>query len=508
MDKAKSILSILGASLLLEGALALTACFGSSDQSTDTDSGVQTQPDAALSEAGEDGEVDATTGAPDAGATPDSGYLSDATDGPAIACTPTGTPIMHTADIAADETWASGVHVVPGTIQIKNGAKLTIAGCSQVQLGSGASLEVTTASAGLDAVGTASDPITFVAQQAGMRWGAVDVVAPAVAHLAYATLSGGGTGPYTTADHGGATITGHSSDTTRPVVLRLEHTVISGSGGLGLFLTYARLDPASIDLTITGSGWYPVYAGAASAGDLPVGSYKGNGIDAILLQTMNVAAYDDTAALASDVTLKNLGVPYRVGIAPSSIVVGDGINGHPAASLTLQAGVKLLFTPQGAGGTSRILVNAENNGGTYSVQGALVIQGTSAAPVVLDSAAASPASADWEGLYFANLVDPRTSIAHATIAHAGGTSGTIGICPSTPAGNNGAATCAVIVSTQSPPTAFLKSSEIDDAPCGVYRGWAMGDVDFAASNTFSAIPGCTQTSIPDAGSCAMCPTSP
>ena len=260
--------------------------------------------------------------------------------------------------------------------------------CSELQLGPGASIEVTGTAAGFDAVGTASGPIRLVAQQAGTPWGAVDVTAPSVANLAYVTISGGGTGAHASAPRGGASLTGYSTGTARPVVLKLQHVVISGSAGLGLFLQQARFDPASVNLTVTGAGWYPVYLGAASAGDLPSGGmYTGNAIDQILLQTFNVAAYDDSAVLTSDVTLRNLGVPYRVGTTPSSIEVGDGVGGHPSASLTLAAGVHMLFTPQGTGGTSRILVNGQDNAGTYSAQGALVIQGTQASPVFLDSAA-------------------------------------------------------------------------------------------------------------------------
>jgi hypothetical protein len=461
------------------------------------------------------GPVDA--GGPDVGGSPgfDAAPLVDATsdapgdDAAAAPCTPGGAPVTHTSNISADETWASGIHLVPSSLQIKGGARLTIGACSEVRLGPGASITATATAAGIDAQGTASAPIRFVAQQTGAPWGAIVATAPASATLRYVTLSGGGTGDHTSAPYGGASLVGLGTPPAPPVVFQAQHVVVEGSAGLGVFLRAAAFDPSSASLTVRQSGWYPIYAGAASAGSVPSGAYTGNAIDEVLLQTLGVAAYDDADALQSDVTLRDLGVPYRVGTAPSSIVVGDGVAGHPSASLTLAAGVQVLFTPQGTAGTSRILVNAQNTGGTYAAQGALVVAGTTAAPVVLDSAAAAPAAGDWEGLYFAGLVDPRTSVVSAHILHAGGASGTVGICGSTPNANNGVATCAVVIAVDTPPQGFLTSSVLEAAPCGIYRDWKTTDVDFTAANQFVGIPGCTQTSIPAAnGQCVACPTSP
>jgi len=387
---------------------------------------------------------------------------------------------------------------------------VTVGACSEVRLGAGASITVTASAAGFDAVGTASAPITFVAEQAGTRWGALDVTAPATSHLAYVTLTGGGTGPHDSAPVAGATLAAHGSDPQRPVVFNLEQVTVRGSGGLGVFLRGARLDPSSAGLTITGSGWYPLYTGVGSVSELPSGSYTGNAIDQILLQTYQVAAYDDMGALLSDVTMHDLGVPYRVGTVSSSIRIGDGLAASPPASLTIEAGVTLLFSPQGTGGASEILVSSQPAGSGAQPQGALVVQGTAAAPVTFDSAAGSPAVGDWLGLYFSHVIAPKTSIQHARILHAGGTSGAVGICGSTPAAMNGVATCALIVLLDAPPSAsFLASSHIEAAPCGVYRGWAKTDVDFTSGNEFVSVPGCVQTSIPNAsGACSTCTAGP
>jgi hypothetical protein len=60
------------------------------------------------------------------------------------------------------------------------------------------------------------------------------------------------------------------------------------------------------------------------------------------------------------------------------------------------------------------------------------------------------------------------------------------------------------------PPAFLTNTAISDsANAGVYRGWSVTDVDFTATNTFTNVPGCTETNLPDAtNKCPLttCPT--
>jgi hypothetical protein len=470
-------------------ALLATGCNFGSSTGASPDGGPGAQLDAALTET-----------AADTGAVPDS----------ATACVPGGTPVIHSDDITADTTWASGIHLVPSSLRITSGARLTVAGCTEVRLGPAASITVEPTAAGLDAVGTALEPIRFVQQQAGTPWGTLDVTAPATAHLAYATIDGGGTGPHDTAPLAGASLHARGTDPALPVVLELEHVTVSHSGGLGILMQAARFDPASTDLTVTGSGWYPVYLGIGSAGDLPIGAYTGNAVDQILLQSYGVAAYDDSGPLLADVTLHDPGVPYLVGTEPTSLVIGDTNQTSPSETLTLQAGVTMLFPPKTGSASGAIDVRAAFTPTGYVPQGALVLAGTAASPVVLGSAAATPAAADWVGIYFSNVVSPATSITHAHILNAGADSSTIGICGSLPGAPNGAATCAIVLSLDAPPPPFLSSSVLELTPCGVYRGWKQAaDVDFVTTNQFVSIPGCTQTSLPASdGSCVACATSP
>ena len=423
---------------------------------------------------------------------------------PIVACQAGLASVMHTTNVTSEEVWGAGTHIVPSSLSVTMGGHLTISPCADVRLGTGASITVTTSAVGLDAVGTAAQPISFE-RNAGAAWGNIAVTAPAAAHLAYATLTGGGTGAHDSAAFGGATLVAQGPDPQRPIVLTVQNVIVSGSGGLGVMMRGARFDPSSTALTITASGWYPLYLGIGSAGDIPSGSYSNNAIDQILLQSFNTAVYVDDGPLLADVTISNRGVPYRVGTIPSSIIVGDGKTTSPTASLTIQPGVTMLFTPEGTGAVSQLLVNGATDGTSYKAQGALIIAGTVAAPVILDS----PAAGDWQGIYFSRVVDPRSSIANARILDAGGFSGTVGICPSTPAGNNGAATCSVIISVQTAPTSFITGSVFGATTCGVYRGWSMGDVDFTSNNQFMSVTGCSQTSLPKPdGACDPCMTAP
>jgi hypothetical protein len=481
-------------------SFAITGCFSSSDIPR-VDAGLLTL------DAGSDGEVaDGGTQADGAGS-PEGGALDAGLDA-ATACVPSGTPVIHTADITADETWASGIHVVPNSIHIKGGARVTVMACSEVRMGANASIDVKDAGSRFEAIGDVGSEIRIVRQDATMAWGNIEADDGTNVNLAHTTLTGGGgVGPYTNAPYRGATLVGLGSNPVRPVVFAFKQVKVEQSNGLGLFLQAARIDSASSNLTIHGAGWYPAYMAAASAGDLPAGSYTGNALDEVLLQSFDTAAYIDDPAIMGDVTIHDRGVPYLVGTTPTSIVVGDGIEGHAPASLTLEAGVTMLFTPEGSSSVSQISVKAQPSGASWQAQGALIVAGTAAKPITLDSAGATPAAGDWQGIAFWHVVDPRTSIANARIRHAGGYSSTVGICPSTPAGNNGVATCAIIALLDQAPGAFVTNTTFEAASCGVYRGWSPGDVDFLTGNTFTSITGCAETSIPSASNaCTACPT--
>jgi len=419
-------------------------------------------------------------------------------------CAPTTVVGTHAGNITADETWATGVHEVTGTVTVRGGT-LTIAACTEVRLAPNASIEVTTGTA-LVAQGTDAAPIRFVRDNAAQPWGHVSAIAPATLTLAHATLVGGGTaGDYTTADQLGSTITVRGS-AALPALLSVDHVTVDGASGIGVFMNAARFMPASTALTITRSGFYPILLGADSANELPDGAYTGNNADAILLQSAGTAAaYEQGRTLLADVTLHDRGVPYQVGVKPTVIVVGDGLNGSPSEKLTIEAGVTVKFVPQGTSNTSRLQVRGHADG---TGQGALVAIGTAAKPITFTSSSATPTAGDWQGLEFRNAVSAATSVDHAVIRYAGGASFSVGVCESDPASHVLKEDSAVLISLAPNivPPAFLTNTAISDsANAGVYRGWSVSAIDFTASNTFTNVVGCLQSNVPNASN--ACPTT-
>ena len=434
-----------------------------------------------------------------------SNHLADAPAPDAPACMPSGTPVTHAGAITADQTWAAGIHEVTATVNVTGGT-LTIEGCSEVRLAPNASIELAQGATALIANGTAAAPIHFVQATAGTPWGHVSAFGPAKLQLAYTTLDGGGTlGDYKTADQLGATIVVRG-DATLPQLLSVDHVTVNHSSGIAVFMNSARFAPASTALAVASSGAYPILLGADTASELPDGAYTGNADDAILLQSAGTsAAFEQGRALLADVTLHDRGVPYRVGLVPATIIVGDGVVGHATAKLAIEAGVTMLFTPEGTSSSSRIQVRGYANG---TAQGALVVSGTAAKPVVFDSAAAAPAAGDWQGLEFRNAVDPATSITHASIRNAGGPSFAVGVCEWKPGVGQGREDGSVIIglAPNVVPTAFITNTEfLNSAGVGVYRGWNVADVDFLATNTFTDIAGCLETNVPNAQN--SCPTT-
>ena len=421
------------------------------------------------------------------------------------ACTPTGTPITHQGTIAADETWASGIHEVTANVRVTGGT-LTIEPCTELRLAPDTSIELDATATAIVAEGTAADPIRFVRATADQPWGHVSAVAPARVSLAHTTLEGGGTaGDYKTAAQLGATLVVHG-DATLPPVLAIDHVTVDGSSGIAVFLDAARFAPGATGLTVSNAGFYPVLLGADSATDLPDGDYTQNANAAILLQTTGTAAiFDQTRIVLADTTLHDRGVPYQVGAVPATIVVADGVAGHPAATLTIDPGVTLRFVPQGVTGTSRIQVRGLSTG---VPQGALVAAGTAAQPIVFTSSAATPAAGDWQGLEFRGAVDPSTRIDHAVVEYAGGPSFATGVCEWQPGTGNAKQDGAVIIGLADGqvPTEFVTNTAVSaSAGVGVYRGWKATDVDFLATNTFTGIAGCLQTNVPNAAN--ACPAT-
>ncbi len=390
---------------------------------------------------------------------------------------PSGGPTEHSSTISADETWlaADGPHEVTFHISIQDGAQLTIEPCAEVRLAAGVSINVSEAGSALVARGEIDGddvlPVRFIADGAA-AWGSISVTAPATIDLALAALIKGASAASFQDDAGALEIRGSDSGTLERIA-KVEEVLIRDAEGLGLSLsTYGAFTTDSDGLTIDGAGNedypYPVRAGVPAVGSLPEGSYTGNATDEIQVDALREIAAADT--------FKALGVPYRVG--PTLFVRGPSA-GAPEAVLTIEAGVTVRFEPE-----SRLFI-----GDSPGRLGALVAEGTAAAPIVFTSAAAAPAPGDWVGLLFDGSSPSGNQLSHVVIEYAGGNSTTssYGCGPN----DNDSS---LLITEWRPSNAFLQDSTIRHGGgfSAVVLGWSsdLDGPDFVTTNTFTDVPAC------------------
>jgi hypothetical protein len=453
------------APLAVAALLALAHCTGQSSGAPAPDGGL----------AGSEGGVPADGGAEGGG---------DAA--PAGACTRAAGPgVAHKDTIAADETWkaADGPHVVTFDIKVSKGATLTIEPCAEVRLKSGYGIVV---EGNLVAQGTATTPITFDADDPATPWGYLQVFAPGTVKLAYATLSHGG--GQTSNSYGMIEARGDQLLAAQPI-LKVDHVTVSGSASYGVSLRAGGGFTAdSQALTITQAKTAPMRIVPRLASNIPAGGYTGNTEDAIVVET---EAYGEVNY--EDVTFHDRGVPYRIG---GDTTLGDLKVGPNHFTLTLEAGVKLAFKKNG-------VLGAVDSSGTTGV---LVANGTLARPVVLTSAATTPAAGDWVGVQLGAVADPGFKLDHVEIRYAGGASQSSGHhCQPNPtvAGQQSLNDDAALAIYHEPSTQYLTSSLVaDSAADGVNNAYTGAYFDSKAGNTFMNIASCQVTlPLPATGLC-------
>jgi hypothetical protein len=139
--------------------------------------------------------------------------------------------------------------------------------------------------------------------------------------------------------------------------------------------------------------------------------------------------------------------------------------------------------------------------GDNAAQGALVVNGTAAKPVVFTSAEATPAAGDWLGIWFGEVPAPNDKIDYARIEYAGGLSSSGSDACNT--GNNDAA----IRIFNLPSGAFVTNTTIQDsAGHGIDRGWRNDSKpDFLPTNTFTNVAKCKESYPKDTN--GGCPTT-
>lgn len=441
---------------------------------------------------------DAADGGDGVGGGADDGADDDGTDPPGpkpAACPePTKGPTQHDFEtIETDTVWSADAspHIVNGFAVVRR-AKLTIEPCAVVQFvdedsGITVAFPGTPTTGEIVADGTADQPIVFEGQE-GNRWGHVLVAPGGKASFSNLTMQDGG--GY---DTRGATLVvqGDATFPTKHDVF-VDHLTVKRSLGVGVIAErLGSFAAGSTDLVVTESGLdvgdslellpYPVVVDEHAIDSLPRGAYVGNGVDAIHVQP--------SFKLAESGTMKNLGVPYKIGtFGQDDFVVGAGRDSTPT-TLTIEPGVQIEMFP----GTA---FDIEHATGEFEASGAVVAEGTAADPIVFRSGAANPKAGDWRGLWFGGIARADNSFRNVRIEHTGADCGCILIGCSAVEGYEGA-----IIFSEEPPSAFFHDTVISEAAGnGVVLGYRGNLVDVAAGITFDSVAWCAQTQ-PHPGSC-------
>jgi hypothetical protein len=416
--------------------------------------------------------------------------------------TPTGSGMEHSSGILADETWsaADSPHIVTFDIAVQ-GSTLTIEPCSEVRIRGGFGLEVggTTGSApaAIVAHGTAGRGIRFVRDAAGEPWGFLIAYDTGTIDFEEVDLEGGGD-PATAPNNGGTLIAagpGGNMGLTRN--LRLIDVTVEGSGGYGVNVqTRAAFTADSAGLVIHGAASSALYVHAPALDSIPAGTYAGNGADEILVAGAG-------SLLDPSITFHQRGVPYRMETGFS--MAPEAAGGNPSV-LTIEAGVVIGFengSPANVWSMDLGTSNGSAPGNIWPVR--LIANGTAAAPIVLTSAAATPAAGDWAGLKWGGGPPDGNMMSFVRIEYAGGNSGTaaFGCGP----GDNDAA---LIITNWRPEDAFITDSTFSDSAAGgIVSGWSTdeGGPNLLGNNTFTNIAnGCNVARWADGDS--SCPSPP
>lgn len=398
-------------------------------------------------------------------------------DPPADECpAPSGSGTDHGSDITGDEVWTAATSPHRVTFGVAVRGKLTIEPCAVVQVAT--RIDVV---GQLLAEGSATRRILFEPLNASTPWMGIliNLNGGGTVRLAHATLKNGGNrdDPNVT-----GLIDARGSDAgPLRAALHVDTVELAGSQQYGVVLRENALFTAeSKNLIITGAAFFPIRADAQLAGSIPSGTYSGNSTDEILLEL--------DPPMANDTTLRDRGVPYRLGddeTAGRDLFVGVSGPTLIPATLTIEAGVRIRAEPNA-------VLRMKKDSASPAAAGKLIVRGTAEEPVIFSSAAASPAAGDWRGIVF-DAPDASNSIQYAVVEHAGGPSGANSFHCDVAGGFSRDEDAAIALYGQ-PPSAFIRNTSINNsAGDGIGRSWSGNLVDFLPTNTFSAIAGCKQS---------------
>ena len=408
---------------------------------------------------------------------------------------PTGAGTVH-GSVTSAQTWtlAASPHILPNDISIS--APVMIEPCAVVRIAAGRTITINSNGA-LIATGAVGAPVTIEALVAGSPWSSIRNFG-GVLSLTHAVVRWGGAPLSFNPAYMGALFmqTNGQSGT-----LHVDDVEVSLSASQGVYIDGAvGFDATSQNLRVTGSAGYPVHVFANVIGTIPTGLYTGgNGHNAI-------AIAGNGGPVSSSQTMHNRGVPYHVGSGMDGgrLDINSQVNGQVAV-LTIEPGVQVEFPP---GGTLNV---DPSTGGSYAMpgaaHGALIAVGTASQPIVFSSDKGNGgAPGDWLGIGFGGVVDPRTNLQHVSVVFAGGATVTgSNSCPYP--GRQGQNYAAVRVFGPTQSEFITDSAVMYSARDAIDRGWrADPQPDFLASNSFTAIAACKQST--PRTFAGACPTNP
>jgi len=341
------------------------------------------------------------------------------TVGAAVSCgTANGTVVTHTSNITASETWAGGgvTHSVPNSISINGPATVTVQPCAIVALGQNASITVN-AGAKLLAAGTSDTAFVYFARADNTKpWGILRGTADtSLVELHWTVVQGGGAfgGQY---GNPAIAVAGPGYGVAPVGVLKIDNVVIDTPQGVGVYLdSSAGFTADSQNLFVQNAPDYVLEMTMMAVGTIPAGSDFSTGNAKPVVNVIG-----PNANITADLTIhKRLPVRIQTG---SMTIRGAG-NSPAPVTLTLEAGVQLLFPKAGVSSPgARVYFGGVGNAPNNAV-GALVAQGTPTDPVIFSSGEASPAAGDWTGLIL--LTSTGSQLDNVVIEYAGAFNGIV-----------------------------------------------------------------------------------
>jgi parallel beta-helix repeat protein len=318
---------------------------------------------------------------------------------PQIAAAACGAANVPT-DITTNTTLSGNLTITANTT-IRNNATLTLDPGTTVTICNGATLNVGTpfgpATGGLQALGTAAQPITFQAEATDINWGGISVqdFHSAVTLQHVRLVRGGGS---TVSISRGALTIGKG----QAAAIVAEQVTIENSGSHGIVVTMPTSvaeAPTLRNLTITASAGAPLLLDAVATAGLGAGnSFTSNTIQAILVRAAGASSIN------RNTTWLNHGIPYR-------LLGSLGVRGASQPTLTIAPGTTVELPP----GDEFVI------GSTFDDPGGLQAIGTAAQPIVFTS---SDLPNRWRALILAAQLLP-TTLRYVQFEHAGAGGGAI-----------------------------------------------------------------------------------